>query len=83
MRNVRVLLKDGTFLKCVIFENDSNFVDQNCITNEEIINEKLCKNRNKTNKDLVYFQTKYISGKFHPSNVLWYEIEWVSDDYLE
>jgi len=80
-RNVCILLKDGTFLKCVIFENDS--IHQNCIIDEEIINQKLRFNENRTNKDLVYFQTKYINGKLHPSNVLWYEIGWVSDDYLE
>ena len=74
---VRVLLKDGTYLECAIYETG---VSGECsINNKEVINEKFSKN-NIINfkKDMINFQSAYINGKFHPHNVLWYAI--IEDD---
>lgn len=60
----KVLLRDGTFLKASIFD-DSN--------SESLQDDEAIKNKFLGDK-LIAFQTEYINGHFHPSNVLWYNI---------
>ena len=61
-----ILLRDGTFLRAVIFNNDDK--GSMSIQDEEIIRHKF------TEDKLVHFQTANINGHFHPANVLWYDI---------
>jgi len=61
-----VLLRDGTFLRAVIF--DDNNPKERSIQDEAIIRQKF------TEDKLIAFQTANINGHFHPINVLWYDI---------
>jgi hypothetical protein len=72
---MKVLLKDGLFLDCVIYEtgNSGEFP----IEDQERIHDKFSRiNKNHENfkNDLICFQTDYIHGYFHPCNVKWYSI---------
>jgi hypothetical protein len=73
---VEVLLKDGTFLDCCIYEtgNSGEFP----IDDRDKIHKRFSKiNRNHEDfkKDCINFQTEYINGHFHPCNVKWYSVE--------
>jgi hypothetical protein len=70
---IEVVLKDGTVLNCCIYEVGRN--GEYPIISTEKIHSKFNTNNNNNNNDLISFQTKYINGKFHPSNVLKYEIK--------
>lgn len=77
-KRVHVLLKDGTYLDCVIFDLSDMETGQAATNNEELIHELFSKeNRSHDNfrSEFVWFQTDYINGHFHPMNVLWYEIQ--------
>lgn len=71
---INVLLKDGTFLRCVIYENE--LPGEYPIVNKEIIKSKFEGDFVHENfgHDVIHFQTEMINGHFHPANVLWYEI---------
>jgi hypothetical protein len=67
---INVGLKDGTLLVCSIYETGEP--GEYPITNSGIIHRRF---QNHFNEGFIAFQTEMISGKFHPSNVLWYSIE--------
>jgi hypothetical protein len=70
---IKVLLKDGTFLDCVIFNEDGR-----AIGNLKEIHERFSKEFKPIEnfkEDMIHFQTDYINGHFHPANVKWYTIE--------
>jgi predicted acyl esterase len=72
---IKVVLKDGTVLKCNIYENDK--AGEHPILNHERINNlfsRLDENIIPFKEALINFQTEMINGKFHPANVESYEI---------
>ena len=66
---ISVKLKDGTMLKCVIYETNKS--SEYPIVNHERINYLFSK---RGLHDYIYFQTEMINGKFHPANVIEYTI---------
>jgi hypothetical protein len=66
---IKVLLKDGTFLTCDIYEDNKH--GDSPILNYERIHCLL----SGYEKEMVKFQTEMINGQFHSNNVLWYTIE--------
>jgi predicted glycoside hydrolase/deacetylase ChbG (UPF0249 family) len=65
-----VKLKDGTILRCSIYETGRS--GEYPILNHERINYLF--NRRGLH-DVIYFQTEMINGKFYPANVVEYTIE--------
>jgi len=79
-RNVQVLLKDGTYLKCVIYDGDDKYP----VIDKERIDELFSNIRighENFMQELIHFQTDVINGKFHPANVLWYNVVDTSEEY--
>lgn len=68
---LNVILKDGTLLKCVIFE--TGLPGELPIKDHGRIN-YLFDQKYREEKSYINFQTEMINGKFHPNNVLSYEI---------
>lgn len=68
---INVLLEDGTYLICSIYESDKS--GEYPILNHERIN-YLFKKKPEFKDNFINFQTEMINGKFHPNNVIWYEI---------
>jgi len=71
---IKIWLKDGTYLDCVIYENGES--GQLPITHHNRIHFKFLKIVNHENfKDgLIHFQSAMINGKLHANNVVHYEI---------
>lgn len=63
---VKVLLKDGTYLECSIYETGQK--GEYPIVNHERIQYLFGSN------NLINFQTEMINGRFHSTNVIWYSI---------
>ena len=78
---IQVLLKDGTYLKCVIFDEN---ISNRSIGDENIIHEKFRTDNKNIHEnfmqELIHFQTSFINGHFHPANVLWYNIVESNDE---
>jgi hypothetical protein len=75
---IHVLLKDGTYLNCVIFDD----IYKQRIDDIETIKLYFSKDYrcyDNFMQDMIWFQTQYINGHFHPCNVLWYEIQEVNN----
>lgn len=66
---ISVKLKDGTMLKCVIYETNKS--GEYPIANRERINYLFSR---RGLHDYINFQTEMINGKFHPANVVEYTI---------
>jgi len=71
---IKVILSNGTVLNCCIYETGE--IGQYPITNRNKINAMF--NQFGEKKAFINFQTETINGKFHPSNVVSYEVteEW-------